>query len=145
MLLPTRTDPYRPGRVVSNAGALWTPAAIVIVIRRPADAHTWVTEATMACPDCSGPLTRVGIRAGAYRARSRHVEGDGAATPGAVQSLRTYPRAVAHRVAATVIALIESPQVCSLKFPTCEQRSVYRLASAGGCASQGFGGGVVVS
>jgi hypothetical protein len=46
---------------------------------------------------------------------------------------------------AVVIALIESPQVCSPKFPTCEQRSVYRLASAGGGAAQGFGGGVVVA
>ena len=46
---------------------------------------------------------------------------------------------------ADMIALIESPQVCSAKFPTCEQRSVYRLTSAGGGASQGFGGGVVVS
>jgi len=31
---------------------------------------------------------------------------------------------VLHREALTLTALIESPQVCSLKFPTCEQWSV---------------------
>ncbi|MGO9926052.1 MAG: hypothetical protein ACLPLP_07895, partial [Mycobacterium sp.] len=43
-----------------------------------------------------------------------------------------------------VIALVESPQVCSLKFLTCERGSVYRLAGCGGGAAQGFGGSVVV-
>jgi hypothetical protein len=42
-------------------------------------------------------------------------------------------------------ALIESPQVCSLKFLTREQRSVSWLAGAGGGAAEGVGGGVVVA
>jgi putative transposase len=45
----------------------------------------------------------------------------------------------------TVTALGESPQVCSLKFPTCERLSVYRLAGSGGGAAQSLGGGVVVA
>src|SRR5215212_6140803 len=43
-----------------------------------------------------------------------------------------------------VTALIENPQVCLSEFPTCEQRSVYRLACAGGCASEAIGRGVVI-
>jgi hypothetical protein len=34
-----------------------------------------------------------------------------------------------------VTALIEIPQVCSLKFPTCGRGSVYRLAGASGGSS----------
>ena len=42
-------------------------------------------------------------------------------------------------------ALIEIPQVCLSEFPTCEQRSVYRLAGAGGGASEAIGCGVVIA
>ena len=45
----------------------------------------------------------------------------------------------------TLIALVESPQVCSLKFLTCERWSVYRLTGACGGSTKGFGGGVVVA
>jgi hypothetical protein len=45
----------------------------------------------------------------------------------------------------TVTALIEIPQVCLSEFPTCEQRSVYRLAGAGGGASEAIGCGVVIA
>jgi hypothetical protein len=44
-----------------------------------------------------------------------------------------------------LIALIESPQVCSAKFLTCERWSVYRLSGSSGSASEGFGGGVMVA
>ena len=44
-----------------------------------------------------------------------------------------------------VTALIEIPQVCLSEFPTCEQRSVYRLAGAGGGASEAIGCGVVIA
>ena len=50
-----------------------------------------------------------------------------------------------HIAALLVIALIESPQVRSAKFPTCERWSVYRLAGAGGGCAEGVGGGVVVA
>jgi hypothetical protein len=49
------------------------------------------------------------------------------------------------REVARLTALGESPQVCSLKFPTCERLSVYRLAGSGGGAAQSLGGGVVVA
>jgi hypothetical protein len=48
------------------------------------------------------------------------------------------------RVPGTLTALIESPQVRSLKFPPVGVGSEYRLAGAGGGASEGFGGGVVI-
>lgn len=48
-------------------------------------------------------------------------------------------------VRAHVTALIENPQLCSPKFPTCEPRSVYRLACSGGGSAEAVSGGVVVA
>jgi len=45
----------------------------------------------------------------------------------------------------SMIALIESPQVCSPKLPTCKRWSVYRLAGSCSGSAEGFGGGVVVA
>jgi NAD(P)-dependent dehydrogenase (short-subunit alcohol dehydrogenase family) len=67
------------------------------------------------------------------------------ATMAVLRRMRERDAGTIVQVGSTLTALVENPQVCLSEFPTCGQRSVYRLAGARGGASEAIGGGVVIA